>query len=469
MNSTEPEPLDSRAQAIEAALHRIGEPISEAQARRVAALEDCDCKAGMFALAATRRQLFAGSGLVAAVGMTAMLPRAAAAEPPAGAVAYPVPADSTKEQGRVMGVDGGYGSRSQFETEVRWANPTKTAGFSPLHASYGTITPSGLHYERHHGGIPNIDPARHRLVIHGMVDRPIKYSVADLKRFPTVSRSYFLECSGTTGSEIMKAREPNVQRTHGLVSTSEWTGVPLSTLLKQAGPRPGAAWVLAEGADAAVMTRSVPIDKCLSDALIVFAQNGEAMRPEQGYPMRLFLPGWEGNISIKWLRRLEISDKPYYTREETAKYTDLVTTTGKARIFTFAMEAKSVITFPSGEMKLPGPGFYEVTGLAWSGRGKIARVEVSTDGGKSWNLAALQDPVLAISQTRFRFPWIWDGKPAVIQSRATDETGYAQPTHQQLIAERGPLETGSLFYHMNAVQSWGIAADGSVTNVHPLG
>jgi sulfane dehydrogenase subunit SoxC len=305
----------------------------------------------------------------------------------------------------------------------------------------------------------SIDPAKHRLVIHGLVDRPIKYSLADLKRFPTLSRTYFMECSGTTGSEIMKAREPNVQRTHGLVSTSEWTGVPLSTLLKQAGLKPDAAWVLAEGADAAVMTRSVPIDKCLSDALIVFAQNGEAIRPEQGYPMRLFLPGWEGNISIKWLRRLEVSDKPYYTREETSKYTDLITTTGKSRIFTFTMEAKSVITFPSGEMKLPGAGFYEITGLAWSGRGKIARVEVSTDQGKTWSLASLQDPVLAISQTRFRFPWIWDGRPAVIQSRATDENGNSQPTHQQLIAERGPLETGSLFYHMNAIQSWGIAAE----------
>jgi sulfane dehydrogenase subunit SoxC len=352
---------------------------------------------------------------------------------------------------------------------VRWANPTKTAAFSPMQNSYGTITPSGLHYERHHAGIPNIDPAKHSLIIHGLVDRPMKYSLADLKRFPTVSRTYFLECSGTTGSEIMKAREPNVQRTHGLVSTSEWTGVPLSTLLKQTGLKPEAAWVLAEGSDAAVMTRSVPIDKCLSDALVVFAQNGEAIRPEQGYPMRLFLPGWEGNISIKWLRRLEVSDKPYYTREETSKYTDVITTSGKARIFTFAMESKSVITFPSGEMKLPGPGFYEITGLAWSGRGKIARVEISTDGGKSWSLASLQEPVLAISQTRFRFPWIWDGTPAVLQSRATDETGYSQPTHGQLIAARGLLESGSLFYHMNAIQSWGVAADGSVTNVHPLG
>jgi sulfane dehydrogenase subunit SoxC len=460
---------DAKKRAIEEALSRIGEPITEDQAKQFAALEDCKCKEGMFALAATRRQLFGGAGFVAAVGMTAMLPRSAGAKAPPGALEYPVPADPTKEPGRMMGVDGGYGSRSQFESEVRWTNPSRTAGFSPLQNSYGTITPSGLHYERHHAGIPNIDPARHRLIIHGIVDRPIKYSLADLKRFPTVSRTYFMECSGTTGGEIMRAREPTVQRTHGLVSTSEWTGVPLSTLLKQAGLKPGAAWALAEGADAAVMTRSVPIDKCLSDALVVFAQNGEAIRPEQGYPMRLFLPGWEGNISIKWLRRLEVSDKPFYTREETSKYTDPITTIGKSRIFTFTMEAKSVITFPSGEMKLPGPGFYEITGFAWSGRGKIARVEVSTDGGKSWNLASLQDPVLEISQTRFRFPWIWDGKPAVIQSRATDETGYLQPTHQQLIAERGPLESGSLFYHMNAIQSWAITADGSVKNVHPLG
>ena len=469
MTAANSERVDAKTKAIEDALSRLGEPVTEAQAKALAAREDCECKEGMFALAATRRQMFGGAGLVAAVGMTAMLPRTAAAKAPPGAVEYPVPADPTREQGRVIGVDGGYGSRSQFESEVRWFNPTKTASFTPMQSGYGIITPSGLHYERHHGGIPNIDPAKHQLVIHGQVDRPIKYSRADLKRFPTVSRTYFMECSGTTGRELMRATEPTVQRSHGLVSTSEWTGVPLSTLLKQTGLKPGAAWVLAEGADAAVMTRSVPIDKCLSDALIVFAQNGEAIRPEQGYPMRLFLPGWEGNISIKWLRRLEVSDQPFYTREETSKYTDLITKTGKARIFTFTMEAKSVITFPSGNMKVPGPGFYEVTGLAWSGRGKIARVEVSCDGGKTWNLAALQDPVLPICQTRFRFPWVWDGTAAVLQSRATDETGYTQPTHAQLIAERGPLEAPGMMYHMNAIQSWGIAADGSVKNVHPLG
>jgi sulfane dehydrogenase subunit SoxC len=460
---------NERVRAIEQALGRLGQPISEDEAGQLATCEDCECKRGMFALATTRRQMFGGAGLVAAVGMTAMLPRLAQAKAPPGAAEYDVPQDPTKEPGRMMGVDGGYGSRSQFEREVRWVNPTKTASWVPMQNGYGIITPSGLHYERHHAGIPTIDPAKHRLIIHGLVDRPIKYSLADLQRFPTVSRHYFMECSGTTGAEYMKATQPTVQRTHGLVSTSEWTGVPLSTLLKQTGLKREASWVLAEGADAAVMTRSAPLDKCLSDALVVFAQNGEAMRPEQGYPMRLFLPGWEGNISIKWLRRLEVSDKPYYTREETSKYTDLITTTGKARIFTFTMDAKSVITFPSGEMKLPGPGFYEVTGLAWSGRGKIARVEVSHDGGKTWSLAALQDPVLPICQTRFRFPWIWEGQPAVLQSRATDETGYTQPTHQQLIDQRGPLEPPGMFYHMNAIQSWGVAADGSVKNVHPLG
>ncbi len=429
------ERVNAKALEIEQALARLGEPVTEAQARALAAREDCDCKEGMFALAPNRRQLFGGAGLVAAVGMTAMLPRAGEAKASPGAVEYPVPQDPTKEQGRIMGADGGYGSRSQFETEVRWVNATRTASFTPMQAGYGVITPSGLHYERHHGGVPTIDPARHRLVIHGMVERPMKYSLAELKRFPTVSRTYFMECSGTTGSEIMRAKEPTVQRTHGLVSTSEWTGVPLSTLLKQTGLKPGAAWVLAEGSDAAVMTRSVPIDKCLSDALIVFAQNGEAIRPEQGYPMRLFLPGWEGNISIKWLRRLEVSDKPYYTREETSKYTDLITTTGKARIFSFTMDAKSVITFPSGEMKLPGPGFYEITGLSLRARSRArsSRRDPIADRPCGHPLRALScarsrrgDPVadrrrrIAAKRTSAKRP---TAGPASRQTRARGYTG----------------------------------------------
>ena len=220
--SLDPDRASARVQAIAEALGRLGEPITEAQAREIAPEQQCDCQEGMFALAPTRRSVLGSAGLVAAVGATVMLPRTTFAKTPPGAVEYQVPEDPTKEPGRLMGVDGGYGSRSQFETDVRWVNPTRTASFTPLQASYGTITPSGLHYERHHAGIPNIDPARHRLIIHGMVDRPIRYSLADLKRFPTVSRTYFLECSGSSGSEIMKAREPTVQRTHGLVSTSEW-------------------------------------------------------------------------------------------------------------------------------------------------------------------------------------------------------------------------------------------------------
>ena len=271
----------------------------------------------------------------------------------------------------------------------------------------------------------------------------------------------FLECSGNGLTEWQKPTMKTVQGTHGLTSTAEWTGVPLSAILKEVGVGPGAKWVLAEGADAAVLTRSIPIDKCEDDALLAYGQNGEAIRPEQGYPLRLLLPGWEGNINVKWLRRLELSDVPFETREETSKYTDLLPD-GKARQFTFVMEAKSVITFPSGEMKLPGPGFYEISGLAWSGRGRITRVEVSTDGGATWADARLQDPVLPICHTRFRFPWSWDGRPAILQSRCTDETGYVQPTIRQLVDVRGVYST----YHLNGIQSWAVAQDGSVSNVH---
>ena len=336
---------------------------------------------------------------------------------------------------------------------------------TPLEHGMGVVTPSGLHFERHHGGIATIDPAKHTLLIHGMVDQPKKYSMADIQRFPSFSRTMFIECSGNGLTEWSKPTLKTVQGTHGLTSTSEWTGVSLALLLRESGVKPGAKWILAEGADAAVMTRSIPLDKCLDDAFIAYGQNGEAIRPEQGYPIRLMLPGWEGNTHIKWLRRLEVSDVPYQTREETSKYTDLMPT-GIARQFTFVMEAKSVITFPSGDMKLPGPGFYEVTGLAWSGRGKITRLEVSTDGGKTWADANLQTPVLPICHTRFRFPWMWDVKPAVLQSRATDETGYVQPMLKQLTDVRGLNGPIGSIYHLNAIQSWAVAADGSVSNVH---
>ena len=447
----------------------------EAERRYLAArkrqLENCECKEGMFpnpGKADGRRRFLINSVALAGVGAAAMIPRMTSAAA-AGAVQYPVPQDPTKVQGRATGDDGGYGTRSQFETEARWRFPTPTKesswSMTPLDKSEGIITASGLHFERHHGGIPVIDPSRHFLFVHGMVNNAKKYSMADLKRFPSVSRIHFIECSGNGLTEWAGPKLKTVQGTHGLLSTSEWTGVPLSTILKEVGVRDEAKWILAEGSDAAVMTRSIPVEKCWNDALLAYGQNGEAIRPEQGYPLRLILPGWEGNTNIKWLRRLEVSDVPFMTREETSKYTDLLGN-GKARQFTFTMEAKSVITFPSGEMKLPGPGYYEITGLAWSGRGAIKQVEVSVDGGKTWSVAALQDPVLPICATRFRFPWRWDGSPAILQSRCTDQTGYVQPTIKQLVAVRGLSGPFGSIYHLNGIQSWAIAGDGRVTNVH---
>lgn len=417
-----------------------------------------------------RRRFIAGAAMAAAgAGTAGIFARQAAAEAPAGANEYPVPDDPTKVQGRLTGDDGGYGTRSQFETEVRWRYPTATKESSwtmtPLQDGHGIITPSGLHFERHHGGIPTIDPSTHSLTVHGMVDRPMKFSMDDLKRYPSESRIHFIECSGNTLTEWSEPTLKSVQGTHGLTSTSEWTGVPLSTILSEVGVKSGAAWVLAEGSDAAVMTRSVPLDKCWDDAMLAYAQNGEALRPEQGYPLRLLLPGFEGNTHIKWLRRLEISDQPFMTREETSKYTDLLAD-GKARQFSFTMEAKSVITFPSGEMQLGGPGFYEITGLAWSGRGRVKRVEVSTDGGKSWAVAELQTPILPIAHTRFRLGWQWDGKPAILQSRCQDETGYVQPTIAQLVDVRGLNGKFGSIYHLNGIQSWAVDNEGRVTNVH---
>ncbi len=442
-------------------LPEIGEPLQPGDLVRPPQ-EDCECKEGMFPKA-SRRQFMAGTGLLAGAAAAALLPaQSAKAAVPPGAGDWPVADPPWSVPGRVAGEDGGYGLRSQFETAIRAASSTGTSSRTPLHYVQGIITPSGLHYERHHNGVPTIDPAKHRLIIHGMVDRPMKYSVEDLMKFPSMSRIMFLECSGNSGGDARRAASKTAQLAHGLTSTSEWTGVKLSTLLEQVGLKPGAAWVLAEGADAALMTRSVPLEKCMSDAFIGYAQNGEAIRPENGYPLRLMLPGFEGNINIKWLRRLEISDKPFMTREETSKYTDLITLTGKARQFSLVMETKSVITFPSGDMKLPGAGFYEITGLAWSGRGAIQRVEISTDGGKTWALASLQEPVLPLAHTRFRFPWQWDGSDAVLQSRAVDETGYVQPTKQFLTAQEGVGPT----YHYNGIQSWKVSADGSVENVY---
>jgi sulfane dehydrogenase subunit SoxC len=405
---------------------------------------------------------------MAALGGTAGVMRNAFAETGVGATVHDVPADASKTPGYPL-ADESYGTRSQFETEVRrrFKTPTPLSSWTmtPLEAGCGIITPSGLHFERSHAGTAVIDPSAHSLYVHGMVREPRKYSMKDLRRFPSISRIMFLECSGNGLTEWSKPTMRTVQFTHGLTSTSEWTGVPLATILKEAGLQRGAKWLLAEGGDAAAMTRSIPLDKAMKDCFLAYGQNGEALRPEQGYPLRLMVPGYEGNINIKWLRRLEVSDTPFMTREETSKYTDLLPD-GKAVQFSLAMEAKSVITSPSGEMVLDAPGFHEITGLALSGRGTIRRVDVSTDGGRTWRTASLQGPVLPICHTRFRFPWTWDGREALLQSRCVDDTGYVQPTLGQLIAVRGLNGPLGSIYHLNAIQSWLVANDGKVSNVH---
>jgi sulfane dehydrogenase subunit SoxC len=358
-----------------------------------------------------------------------------------------------------------YGLPSPFEKDVvriqRTKTPTETAAttLTPLQDLTGIITPNGLHFERDHGGVPAIDPAQHRLMVHGLVERPLIFTMDELMRFPSVSRLHFIECSGNGSYEVL-APDTTAQVSRGLISCCEWTGVLLSTVLNEAGVKPSAAWILAEGADAAAVTRSVPIEKAMDDAILAYAQNGERLRPEQGYPLRLLLPGFEGNMNIKWLRRVKVGDQPFQTREETSKYSDLMPD-GTARQFTFVMEANSIITFPSGGQKLHGPGFYEISGLAWSGRGAITGVEVSTDGGHTWRRAALQEPVLTKCLTRFRLPWTWDGAPALIMSRSIDETRYVQPSRAELVAVRGV----NSYYHYNAIQPWQVAGDGSVTYV----
>ena len=367
-----------------------------------------------------------------------------------------------------------YGERSPFEKQTRlggagpgaphgWGAmaPNNFNSLTPLQDLHGIVTPSALHFERHHNGVPAIDPAHHRLLVHGLVERPMIFTLKELERLPSASRIAFLECSGNTWDGWREAQDVTVQDLYGLTSTSEWTGVKLSTLLETVGVKREAKWMLAEGSDAAGLDRSVPLtDDVLNEAMICYGQNGEALRPEQGYPLRLFLPGFEGNINVKWLRRLKLGAAPFMTRWETAKYTDLLPD-GKAYQFTLVMEAKSVITHPSGQQHIK-PGFHEISGLAWSGRGRVTNVEVSLDGGRTWHTARLQEPVLPKCHTRFRFPWRWNGQEAILQSRCVDETGYIQPPRQELVKVRG---TNSL-YHYNAIQSWRVERDGQVRNLY---
>jgi sulfane dehydrogenase subunit SoxC len=364
-----------------------------------------------------------------------------------------------------------YGVPSKYEANVRrrespglTRTPHSSVSFTPLQNLFGIITPSGLHFERHHAGMPEIDPHQHRLMIHGLVANPRLYTMDDIVRFPSVSRIHFIECGANTGMEWARVAVPTVQYSHGMLSCSEWTGVLLSTLLDEAGiDRRKAKFVLAEGADGASLTRTVPLANALDDVIVAYAQNGEMLRPEQGYPLRLVVPGIQGVSSVKWLRRIEAGDQPWNTREESLHYVDLMPD-GIHRQYTWIQEAKSVITAPSGGQVLLDRGYHEIAGLAWSGRGRIRRVDVSTDGGRNWRTARLQDPVLQKALTRFRLDWSWDGNRALLQSRAIDDTGYVQPAIRQLRAVRG---TRSI-YHNNAIQTWRVDPTGEVSNVQVL-
>jgi sulfane dehydrogenase subunit SoxC len=361
-----------------------------------------------------------------------------------------------------------YGVPSKFEARIErrespglTRTPYSSVAFTPLQNLFGIITPSGLHFERHHAGIPEIDPYQHRLMVHGMVANPRIFTMDDILRFPSVTRIHFIECGANTGMEWANVAVPTVQYSHGMLGCSEWTGVALSTLLDECGvDRRHAKFVLAEGADAASLTRSIPMEMVLDDVLVVYGQNGEMLRPEQGYPLRLLVPGVQGVSSVKWLRRLKVGDAPWNTREESLHYVDLLPG-GVHRQYTWIQEAKSVITSPSGGQVILDRGAHEITGLAWSGRGRVRRVDVSTDGGRNWHTARLQEPVLTKALTRFRIEWRWDGGAALLQSRVIDETGYVQPTYRQLREVRG---TRSI-YHNNAIQTWRVDASGEVSNV----
>ncbi len=361
-----------------------------------------------------------------------------------------------------------YGVPSRYVANVKrrespglTRTPFSSVAFTPLQNLFGIITPSGLHFERHHAGVPDIDPGLHRLMIHGLLRNPRIYTLDDLMRFPAVSRIHFIECGANTGMEWGNVAVPTVQYSHGMLSCSEWTGVPLSTLLDEAGIDAKAArFVLAEGADGAALSRTIPIAMALDDVLVCYGQNGEMLRPEQGFPLRLLVPGVQGVSSVKWLRRLEVGDQPWNTREESLHYIDMMPG-GVHRQYSWIQEAKSVITSPSGGQVLVDRGYHQITGLAWSGRGKVARVDVSSDGGRNWRAARLQEPVLTKALTRFRSDWTWNGEPALLQSRVIDDTGFVQPTLGQLRHVRG---TRSI-YHNNAIQTWRVDPTGAVSNV----
>lgn len=366
-------------------------------------------------------------------------------------------------------VTDGYGKPSRWERNVqRRQSPGLTqttqasVSFAPLQSLFGIITPSGLHFERHHQGWWDIDPSKHRLMLNGMVKTPKVFTMDEIMRLPAVSRFHFIECGANTGMEWGNVAVPTCQYTHGMLSCSEFTGVPLITLLELAGADlKNGKFVLAEGADGSSMTRTIPMSLIRSgEVLVAYGQNGEMLRPENGYPLRLVVPGVQGVSWVKYLRRLEVGDQPWASKDEAIHYMDLMPD-GLHRQYTSIQECKSVVTTPSGGQVLLDKGYYNISGLAWSGRGKVKRVDVSVDGGRNWRTARLEGQVMSKCLTRFNLDWVWDGKPAIIQSRAMDETGYVQPSRPQLRAVRG---TRSI-YHNNAIQSWLVQESGEVRNV----
>ncbi len=406
-----------------------------------------------------RRFLATASGLVAAGVASPVIAQDAKNLPPNVA-------DWSKALGEGV-VAHPYGSPSKFEKhvirrDVEWltASRESSVSFTPLHELDGIITPNGLCFERHHSGVAEVAPQDYRLMIHGLVERPMIFTLDDLKRFPRVNRIYFLECAANSGMEWRGAQLNGCQYTHGMVHCVEYTGVPLKVLLAESGIKPAAKWVLAEGADAAAMTRSIPLSKILDDCLVAYRMNGEMLRPENGYPARLVVPGWEGNMWVKWLRRLKLGDEQWETREETSKYTDLLAD-GKARKHTFVMDAKSIITSPSPQAPIKGKGFTVISGLAWSGRGKVKRVDVSLDGGRNWREATIDGLVLDKACVRFYAQTQWNGEPWLLQSRVIDETGYVQPSKDDLRKIRGV----NSIYHNNGIQTYAVKPDGEVENV----
>jgi len=367
---------------------------------------------------------------------------------------------------------------SLFEKEVvrSLSNPAgefrNSHARTPHHLLSGTVTPNGLHFSINHSGVPDIDPAQHKLVIHGMVRQPLEFTLETLSRYPQVTRMAFVECAGN--SAPLFSNEPmqlTAQAIHGLVSNAEWSGVPLSILLDEAGIDPHATWLVAEGADAQFLDRSVPVKKAYDDALIAIYQNGEHLMPGNGYPMRLLVPGYQGNMNVKYLRRIKAVDQPAMSYFETKNYSQILPG-GKTWRFHFLMEVKSFITYPSFGHELKGPGFYAISGVAYSGSGRIAKVMVSADGGNSWGEAALQAPVQDKAFARFVMPWRWDGTPAILQSRAWDEAGNVQPLRAQFVAARGqtkqPVTNPLLFpnQHYNSITSWAIDPNGQIKHVY---